>query len=98
MHWVDPYSIHVWGRGKTWLNWKICEEQFVAKPTDYLSHGSRGSGLQTNSCHQERPWIHELVGRRGKKVAAVALANKTVRTAFSMLTHGTEYKAELLVA
>ncbi|MFT6877768.1 MAG: transposase [Granulosicoccus sp.] len=43
-------------------------------------------------------WIHELVARRGKKVAAVALANKTVRTAFSMLTHGTEYKAKLLVA
>jgi transposase len=43
-------------------------------------------------------WIQELVARRGKKVAAVALANKTVRTAFSMLTHGTEYKAELLAA
>jgi transposase len=43
-------------------------------------------------------WIQELVARRGKKVAAVALANKTVRTAFPMLTHGTEYKAELLVA
>ena len=43
-------------------------------------------------------WIQELVARRGKKVAAVALAKKTVRTAFSMLTHGTEYKAELLAA
>ena len=43
-------------------------------------------------------WIQQLVARRGKKVAAVALANKTVRTVFSMLTHGTEYKAELLVA
>jgi transposase len=43
-------------------------------------------------------WIQELVARRGKKVAVVALANKTVRTAFSMLTHGTEYKAELLAA
>jgi len=43
-------------------------------------------------------WIQQLVARRGKKVAAVALANKTVRTAFSMLTNGTEYKAELLAA
>ena len=43
-------------------------------------------------------WVQQLVARRGKKVAAVALANKTVRTAFSMLTHGTEYKAELIVA
>jgi transposase len=43
-------------------------------------------------------WIKGLVDRRGKKCAAVALANKTVRTAFAMLTKGTEYKAELLNA
>jgi transposase len=43
-------------------------------------------------------WIQDLVERRGKKCAAVALANKTVRTAFAMLTQGTEYKAELLAA
>lgn len=43
-------------------------------------------------------WIQQLVIRRGKKVAAVALANKTVRTAFAMLTEGTEYKAELIAA
>ena len=43
-------------------------------------------------------WIQQLVARRGKKVAAVALANKTVRTAFAMLAKGTEYKAEHLAA
>jgi len=43
-------------------------------------------------------WIKGLVERRGKKCAAVALANKTVRTAYAMLTKGTEYKAELLSA
>lgn len=41
-------------------------------------------------------WIHAMVGRRGKKCAAVALANKTVRTAYAMLTQNTEYKAELI--
>ena len=43
-------------------------------------------------------WIQGLVERRGKKCAAVALANKTVRTAYAMLDQGTEYKAELLPA
>lgn len=43
-------------------------------------------------------WIQGLVARRGKKCAAVALANKTVRTAYAILNQGTEYKAELLAA
>ena len=41
-------------------------------------------------------WLKALIERRGKKCAAVALANKNVRTAFAMLSKGTEYTAELL--
>ncbi len=43
-------------------------------------------------------WIQKLVAHRGKSRAAVALVNKTVRTAYAMLNDGTEYKAELLVS
>lgn len=43
-------------------------------------------------------WIQSLVARRGKKCTAVALANKTVRTAYAMLTKNTEYTAEALAA
>jgi transposase len=47
---------------------------------------------------KKEQWIQALVKRRGKKCTAVALANKTVRTANSMLTQNTEYRAELISA
>ncbi len=37
-------------------------------------------------------WLKSLIERRGLRRAAVALANKTVRTAWSMLHHNTEYR------
>lgn len=38
-------------------------------------------------------WLKGLMERRGIRCAAVALANKTVRTAFSLLANDTEYRA-----
>lgn len=46
--------------------------------------GSRmGAGL--------REWLSGVASRRGKNKAAVALANRTARTAFSLLKNGTSY-------
>lgn len=39
-------------------------------------------------------WLRALVSRTGKNRAAVALANKTVRTAWAMLHHGQAYQKE----
>jgi len=43
-------------------------------------------------------WLKALIARGGKKLAAIALANKTVRTAFAMIKHNQEYQPQLLVA
>jgi transposase len=61
-----------------------------------LVHGARAvlSSLASRRTPQakQNAWLAELVERRGKNRASVALANKTARIAWSMLAQGTEYK------
>ena len=61
-----------------------------------LIHGARAVlySLITGRTPQERQnaWLSELVARRGKNRASVALANKTARIVWSMLAQGTKYK------
>lgn len=40
-----------------------------------------------------RPWVRELLKRRPAKVVAVALANKTARTAWALMKTGESYRA-----
>lgn len=47
---------------------------------------------------KKEKWVKQLLERKSKKCVAVALANKTVRTAFALLTQGTEYETEPLLA
>jgi transposase len=39
-----------------------------------------------------RPWLVQLVSRRPTKVAAIALANKTARTVWALMTSGERYR------
>lgn len=57
-----------------------------------LIHGARAV-LQFADKKQDRTsrWVCDLMNRRGKNVAAVALANKMARTAFALLSHGEHY-------
>lgn len=43
-------------------------------------------------------WYLALIARRGTRCAAMAYANKTVRTAWAILHHDSEYQAEILPA
>jgi transposase len=40
----------------------------------------------------KRAWLTALIGRRTTRVAAVALANKTARMAWAMMTSGEPYR------
>jgi len=59
-----------------------------------LIHGAR-SALRVAKKKQDRRsrWAVAVESRRGQNIAAVALANKIVRTAWVILSRGEEYKA-----
>lgn len=42
-------------------------------------------------------WLKELIERRGKKIAAIALANKSVRTAYALIHNDSVYEPAYLV-
>jgi transposase len=63
-----------------------------------LIHGARAA-LRFADRKQDRRsrWVVEVEGRRGRNIAAVALANKTVRTAWVLLSKGEDYKTAVAV-
>ncbi len=64
-----------------------------------LIHGARAVVSQAKRRDDRLSrWATELAQRSHTNVAAVALANKTVRMAWAMLRHGTNYDPELAVA
>ncbi len=44
----------------------------------------------------KQQWLIQLVRRVGKKRACITLVNKTIRTAWALLSKGEEYKPQLL--
>ena len=45
-----------------------------------------------------RPWLIKLMSRRTTKVAAVALANKTARMVWAIMTSGEHYREPKVAA
>lgn len=46
----------------------------------------------------KRPWLIQLLARRATKVAAVALANKTARMVWALMTNGERYREPMVAA
>jgi transposase len=60
-----------------------------------LIHGARSAILAaTNKVDNTQGWLTDLLKRRHPNIAAVALANKNVRTVWALLAHGREFKAD----
>lgn len=58
-----------------------------------LIHGARAAVKVANKKESSRNhWIENLVQRRGKFKAYVALANKNARILWALIAHGTEYR------
>ena len=64
-----------------------------------LIHGAR-SAIYAARGKEDRlsQWVISIATRRHPNVAAVALANKTARIAWAMLSHDTDYNPELMTA
>ena len=61
-----------------------------------LIHGARSVVLRASlksDPNRTCSWINDVVNRRNKNVAAVALANKNARIAWALLTHDRRYEA-----
>lgn len=64
-----------------------------------LIHGARAVIRHTdNKDPGGNGWLHSLLGRRHKNIAAVALANKNARTVWALLAHDREFRADYAAA
>lgn len=62
-----------------------------------LIHGARAV-IQHAEKKVNNDWLHSLLGRRHKNVAAVALANKNARTVWALLAHDREFRVDYAAA
>lgn len=63
-----------------------------------LIHGARSVIRHAERKLDGQTWLHKLMGRRNKNVAAVALANKNARIVWALLAHGREFRSDYAAA
>lgn len=59
-----------------------------------LIHGARAAILAATRHAKSNPWLSHVLGRRNPNIVAVALANKNARTAWALLAHDREFRAD----
>jgi transposase len=60
-----------------------------------LIHGARSAILAARRQSENKNlWLANLLNRRHANIAAVALANKNVRTVWALLAHGRDFKPD----
>jgi transposase len=59
-----------------------------------LIHGARAVIRHAERKPDGQGWLHKLIGRRNKNVAAVALANKNARIVWALLAHNREFRSD----
>ena len=59
-----------------------------------LIHGARAVIRFTERKSAPESWLRQLLVRRNRNVAAVALANKNARTVWALLAHGQDYRSD----
>ena len=57
-----------------------------------LIHGARSVIYAAKRSSEKGGWLHKLIERRNKNVAAVALANKNARVVWALLAHDRRFK------
>ena len=86
MGWTPPHLTGITKKGNPYLR-------------SILIHGARS--VVSKAKHKDdrlSRLVTELARRKHPNVAAVALANKTVRIAWAMLRNGTDYDPDLAMA
>jgi transposase len=63
-----------------------------------LIHGARAVIRHAERKLDAQGWLHNLIGRRNKNVAAVALANKNARIVWALLAHGRQFRSDYATA
>ena len=59
-----------------------------------LIHGARSAILSAQRASKTNQWLSGLLSRRHPNIAAVALANKNVRTVWALLAHDREFRSD----